>query len=319
MASWVQRLFGSWRSAAPAAAVTRSAPRRAGAAIGLALPAAQPTPALAVPSIGVPTEQLAASLLGAPHGLSEVDATADEAVALSHLRGLLHASTPPSELLPRASAVVPQLLSRLRQADLQLGSLSEQVGKDVVLAAEVLRVAASPMYRGFDAARDLDEAITRIGTVGLRSAIARVVLRPIFRGDVGTLSRAAEARLWTLSEHQSQAMAHLCAAKGFDRFEGYMAGMLHATGWTVALRSLDQIGWTAALPPTRAFGQQLLIAKDALFAKVVSSWALAPGVDALCHHIAQHGLQVSAMPQTALLRDAEQAAIEHLLNPGLQA
>src|SRR5438034_1054601 len=118
-----------------------------------------------------------------------------ETRGLAWLDGLVDAARAPAELLPRAPAVVPQLLSLLRQGDASLGALSQRVAKDVMLTAEVLRQASSVAYRGDHAVIDVEQALALLGTEGLRQVIARVVLRPLFDGHVGPLSARAAVRL----------------------------------------------------------------------------------------------------------------------------
>ncbi len=299
---------------APAPTPGLDTPAAAVATAETAEPAAPP-PAPVVPVMPVTPANTVAWLISLPPGEPRSQPNADELVALAHVRTLLSPDRPAADLLPRAGAVIPQLMALMRQEDLSLRTMAEQVAKDRVLAAEVLRVASSATYRSGGEPRDLDDAIARIGTVGLRSAIARVVLKPILRGEAGALSAQAEAGLWALGERQAQALADLCGAQGLDRFEGYMAGLVHSTGWTVALRALDRAGWRPRLAPSIAFAEPLIAAKDALFGKVVGSWALAPAIDALCAQAARGGLAGSDAPFAVLLRQSEQAAMAAMLNP----
>ena len=98
-------------------------------------------------------------------------------------------------MLPRAAALIPQLLAMLRQSDLPVPAIAERLSKDAVLTAEVMRLASSPFYRAQGCVNDLARAISLIGMRGLNTVISRVVLKPIYDAAPGPLSARASARL----------------------------------------------------------------------------------------------------------------------------
>jgi HDOD domain len=265
------------------------------------------------PSSRHPRCTIAPWLVAAPPAQERAPSPA-ELQALAQLRSLLDPAKPAAELLPRAGAVIPQLLAVMRQHDLPVAAMCDQVTKDRVLTAEVLRLASSAVYARLEPPRHLEDAIGRIGTVGLRAAIARVVLKPILRGGTGLLNDEAEARCWAFGDEQAQMMGTACDAAGRDRFEGYMLGLVHGTGWTVALRSIDARTWPAGTACSLAFAEQLFSLKDRLFAKVAGSWALSPAIAALCAETLQTGgLHRAAHPLASLLRESEMRAAQRAI------
>lgn len=244
--------------------------------------------------------------------------TASEAQALAALEVLLHRHSA-AELLPRAPAVVPQLLSMLRHDDRSLAALSQRVAADVMLSAEVIRQAHSAAHahrhEPHGQAIDLRQALALLGVDGLKAVIARVVLRPLFDGQAGRLSAMASARTWRHAERQAQHAAALAAGGGLDPFDGYLGGLVHGTGWTVAFRALDRQPVPLALPLSEAFAQRLAPLADALFGKVVADWRLTPALTALCREL-QRGAPLDGLPLGAVLRHARQAAMLDLLEPG---
>lgn len=184
------------------------------------------------------------------------------------------------ELLPRAPAVIPQLLGALRQRAPSLPALVERVSKDLLLAAEVMRMARSVAFSRDGEVHDLSRAITALGEQGLQRAISRVLLRPLMQSGGGKLSVLAAERLWDHTEHKSALCSVKAAAAGLDPFDGYMAGMLHSAGWTVALRLLD-LRSPPPWPWSRNFVESLVARRDPLFGKVVGGWHVSPVLDAL--------------------------------------
>lgn len=225
----------------------------------------------------------------------------------------------PDELLPRAAALIPQLLAMLRQADLPVPALAQRVAKDVVLSAEVLRLASSPYYRAQAAVTDLPQAIALIGVDGLQTVIARVVLKPIFESAPGPLSARAGARLWDHAEALAAHTAEQAAQAGAAAFDGYLAGLLHGSGWTMALRLLDRAGITLDLPPTAAFAQAAAERAHRLFGQAAQRWSITPAFAAFGSDARDHPLADSTDPLAAALRRAETQALAALAAPATGA
>jgi hypothetical protein len=231
-----------------------------------------------------------------------------ERQGIARLDALIGAAHTPADLLPRAPAVIPQLLSQLRQHDASLPAMSQRVTKDLVLTAEVLRQAGSAAYRAQGAVADVEQALALLGVDGLRTVIARVVLRPLFAGHTGRLALTSAARLWAYAEREAQFAAAAAAEQGLDRFDGYLGGLVHCTGWTVAFRALDRLHVPLALPFSAAFVPLLIQRKDALFGKVVGDWQLTPGLTALCAELRERGLAQAQSPLAGVLVHAQECA-----------
>jgi len=240
---------------------------------------------------------------------------ANEVTVLTMLDAQLSMQRSAAELLPRAPAVIPQLMSVLRQDDGSLAALAERVSKDLVLVAEVMRMARSAWYRGQGEIPDLAHAISTIGVAGLRSAIAKVVLRPLFDPGCGELSQRAAARLWAHSEQKAGHCSRLIAVAGGDPFDGYLAGLMHNAGWTVALRAADRNGglqW----PWSTAFVDELLARRDPLFGRIVGDWQITGALTELAAQALGAGLQSSGSVLARMLLAADrQASVELLEQP----
>ena len=170
-----------------------------------------------------------------------------ERKALEALDQTLALPTPPEDLLPCAAALIRPLLALLCQTDLPVPALAERVSRDLVLTAEVLRMASSPYYRAQGEVATLEPAIPLFGIQGLQAVFARVVLKPMCEAPPGPLSAHAASRLWDHAEALARHSARLGGQAGLRMSDSYLAGLLHGSGWTITLRVLDRAGFTPPL------------------------------------------------------------------------
>lgn len=288
------------------------------AACAAAVPAARPTvtpfPAPALPAdLSTPfVEWLQDS---APS--RETPIGPRELRALRHLDTLLADPQTPADLLPRTPAVVPQLLSLLRQDDLPLAAVTERITKDVQLTAEVLRLANTAHYRqrASHAVADLSQAVAKLGADGVQRAIARVVLKPLYEGQGGRLSARAAPRLWEHGERKAVLCASLAAQRGLEPFEGYLAGLMHNAGWSIAWRAFDRMDGGVSTPFSQAFVQQLVLRKDKLFGRAAAGWQISASLTALGEDILAQGLEPARSPLAAALALADREATIAVLAP----
>jgi hypothetical protein len=200
---------------------------------------------------------------------------------LASLDAVLGSSQACAALLPRAPAVIPQLLNILRDNHLSTDALAQRVMRDPHLVAEVIRMANSAQARASAPVGDIAEAIGRLGTNGLRRAIARVVLKPMFVGTADTLSARCAQRLWQNSDAKAAACQQEAVKKGLDPFEGYLTGLMHNIGWTAALRAIDGSQGGAPGQFSPAFVAAFEPRRNRFFATLVTAWQLTPGLTAL--------------------------------------
>ncbi len=235
----------------------------------------------------------------------------DEVIASETLR---------AGLLPRAPHVVPQLMKTLRDENYSSADVAGRISRDVVLSAEVIRSATST-YRAKDDVEgeiDLARAVAMIGTAGLRRAIASVVLRPIFDAGGDTLSAKAATRIWKDADRKARLCATISSQLSLDPFDGYLAGLLHNSGWTAVLRAIDgfddllvadaDLAHAAVVP-------ELLRRRDALFGAIVGPWRLSPAIDALAAEVGRLGLDAARSPLGLALAEANRLAAWHALTP----
>lgn len=203
-----------------------------------------------------------------------------EQALLEPVRAMLALDTLPDNLVPRASAVIPQLLRALRQESGSRKEVVERIAKDQLLTAEVLRLVRSPLYRTQTPIASLDAAVSIIGTSGVHSAISRVVLKPIFAQSQQGLVAAASSRTWQFAERQGEVCAGMAAEAGLEWFDGFLAGTLHGVGRTALLKILDTAGAeTQPLwPCSKVWDAALSLLANQLFAKLALQWDIAPAL-----------------------------------------
>ncbi len=227
------------------------------------------------------------------------------------------------QLLPRAPDVVPRLMKTLRDEGYSSVDVAQRISRDMVLSAEVIRMASSTFYRADERTPDLARAVAVIGTQGLRRVIARVVLRPLFdaRGDTlsargDTLSARAAPQIWEDADKKARLCVALAAGSAIDPLDAYLAGLLHNTGWSAALRAIDGLAGAPVPPAVLAHPQivdALFVRRDQLFAKLVPPWQLGAEVAALAEEIGGDGLSAARAPLGHALRQAQDLASLHTL------
>jgi len=279
-------------------------------------PSAQPSPA-----VPAPTLQAIPWLLGC-NALTDSPITAIERDALEAVARALTQPVVADNLLPRAAALIPQLIALIRQSEsLPTPAIVERVGKDTQLVAELMRLASSPYYRVQGEVTSLEQAINLIGVQGLQTVIARVVLKPIYGAAPGPLSGRAGLRLWEHSEALARHTAILADASGQPVLDAYLAGMLHDTGWTVAFSLIDRAGLSAplALPPSQTFGTAVTEQAHRLFGLAAQAWDITPGFTALAQDARRNGLAAASHPLAQLLIQAQERCLRELGDDGKPA
>ena len=311
MSHWFQRvstLFGA-RPLPPAArpaaapAPARAMPTRAANPQAAPPPAAEPE-AGAAPDLQQPFFEWL--LDTGPAALAPLSPA--ERRLLARLDAVLASDTSRTELLPRAPAVIPQLLNSLRDESQSSDALARRVAKDPHLVAEVIRLANGALTRAAAPVTDLPQAIARLGTEGLRRVIARVVLKPLFDAQADTLSARAAPKLWLHSEAQAAECMKRAAAAGLDPFEGYLAGLMHNIGWTAALRVLDRAEGGTPGSFSREFVQAFESRRELFFALLVMPWQLTESLTALAVEMLDCGLAATTSPLGQALHAADRSA-----------
>jgi HD-like signal output (HDOD) protein len=219
---------------------------------------------------------------------------AREEQALRQLDRLVADPDAHAHLLPRATAVVPPLLARLRDPSTALSDLTQLVARDITLVAEVIRMANSSYFRRDEAVVELGHAIQVLGIEGLRNTIARVVLKPLIDARGGELVARSARRLWEHTDRKSQLCAAVARGNGFDAFDAYVLALAHSAAWSVTLRTLDTVDGQAPWCVGTAFAAALVHRRDHLLAIIARQWQLPGSAVEVAAEVGHRGLAAAA-------------------------
>jgi hypothetical protein len=297
------RKLGGVRPSGPAPA---AGPRGVLAA-GPPGPAAGAAAASALP----PELQFFAWLLGEAPEQERLSGT--EQALLDHLDAVVASEALRAELVPRARAIIPQLMHSLRDDSQSAQALTARVARDPNLVVEVLRLAGGVGYGNGMPVSDLTQAVGRLGTDGLRRAIARILLKPIFDAQADPLLGRTADRLWLHAEGTAELCLRTAAIARVEPFDAYLAGLMYNVGWTATFRALDRSPAGSPRALSAEFIHALSPRRDRLFALLVKSWSLSDSLSTLAAEILAQGGDVPGLALGTLLRSADRAAFLKLL------
>lgn len=245
MYEWLQRLFSS--SASDGAPQGTVAPVATAPPAGAAPPTPQPAAVEPTQAPIVPFDQLDQVNSRYNHwlfdteGESGLDCNPLEHQVLDALAEIIESQQSGAALVRRMPGMIPQLLQSLRSDNFSGAQLSRTISNDVVLVAAVTRLANSSLKGTGTAISSVEHAVMLIGQEGLRHLITSVAFRPIIDMHSGHFTRTLAPRIWEHSERCAVANRALAEELGVDRFEAFLAGLVHNVGLIVALRIMDQV------------------------------------------------------------------------------
>ncbi len=188
-----------------------------------------------------------ALMIGAEE-ISERELIKLEIDALQALGETIRNSASLAKQVPRIPELLPRLMQSLGEGKHAVAELARQIGSDPTMVAEVLRAANSPYYRTRNEITSIDHAIVVLGDGGVRETIARIALQPVIQFDPGFYSQTVAPRIWEQSGKCAVVCSVLSEALNEDRFNAYLAGLMHNVGATILFRALSR-GLGGAPPP----------------------------------------------------------------------
>ena len=178
----------------------------------------------------------------------------------ANIVAILDVDTLDPNYFPRRPALMPQLLQAVNDPGAASDRLSRIVAHDPVLAADVLRLANSGLYRTSTAPIEtIQRAIVVCGVDALRGMLAAAMLRPVFRATRKNFPRFPRV-LWERTERAARA-AELYAqqTRPQDRFEAQLVVLLSALGPLVVYgATLDVYARNAHFAPSSALCMELI-------------------------------------------------------------
>ncbi len=159
------------------------------------------------------------------------EARALENLLISHFDG--HDLTMPP--IPRVAESVLALLASSRN---NATSVAREIAKDQVIAASLLRMTNSPLYRGLKKITALQPAVARIGNQAIRTLMMHESLRAAMFQARGAARRLA-AVLWARALAGAHVMRGLSEFTSVEKEEASLMGLLHDIGNVVVLRIMQ--------------------------------------------------------------------------------
>lgn len=192
-------------------------------------------------------------------------------------RALAHVDLRP-QLLPRRPHLLPQLMRAVNDPDASGRGIAAIIAQDPALAANLLRIANSALYRPQGAPLEsLERAVVHIGTEGVRQIVAAAVMQPVLSLDGGLYSRLPAA-VWDYALRTATAAAAYMRERGGDTLSAQLAGLLQGLGAVVILRVLrDAYAERPGLPYSLEVAAALVERHTAAVAKTIAiTWDLPP-------------------------------------------
>jgi putative nucleotidyltransferase with HDIG domain len=229
--------------------------------------------------------------------------------------------------LPLLPQVASQVLAMSTVDDTSAWRLAELLHRDQAIAAHVLRVANSPLYKPRVPIVSLQQAISRLGLATLREIIITVSIQSRILNVPGY---ATEARaLWQHAVHTA-AYARAIARRCRRSVEGaFLGGLLHDVSKPVLLLALADLQAQLEEPLTPpVVATALEVYHTQVGALLASAWKLPPEV---CESMVYHHdySAASAHPEAVLITcladrvtyalTQPEVALEHLRHDPLWA
>lgn len=204
--------------------------------------------------------------------------------------------------VPPYPAVALRLQRTLARSNHGLGEVADALSADPALAARVLSVANSHLYRGTSDITTVARAVNRLGTrtvasIALAAGIGAAAMQPGVLFDV-------KYRVWRRSVTSALACQKLAQLRTLDPEQGFLAGLLHGFGRSLAVAALEQL--LAAKRPARplSLAEWLTIAEQqrgTLAGIMAQRWEL-PAVIA-------SAMEDEVSPMGALVAEADRLAL----------
>ena len=306
MMQWLRNLFGTHA----AAALQPSAP--AGDIVSTAVPVvAAAAKKTAAPPTGISwlaREDVNANFSGwlfARSDYSDLQTSNAERDVLATLDEIIESPRSGAQLVRRMPGVIPQVLQSLRTNDFSGADLSRKISNDVVLVAEVIRIANSSFYSKVDRISSIEHAVMVLGQDGLRHLITSVAFRPIVDMKSGHFNRLIAPRIWTHSQQCALAARLLAQRGGLNSFDAFLSGLIQNVGLIVALRVMDEVAAGRPGLGSAAFCNALIPKARKLSASISREWRFPDEVALAIEEqaIVDRNITLSALGRNLLMAD----------------
>lgn len=183
--------------------------------------------------------------------------------------------------LPSLPDVALKIRATVNDPRRSSADIARVVQFDPALAARLIQIANSPLYRGSKTFDNCHSAITRIGLAAVRNLVTGLTLRNLFEARTPLLRERLQAT-WQHSCRVAAISSVLArVTQGLDPDRALLAGLIHDIGVLPLLRYIEAEGWGG--PDLDAQRLETLIARlrAALGTFVLKSWQFEPDLAAI--------------------------------------
>ncbi|MCD9087462.1 HDOD domain-containing protein [Stenotrophomonas sp. SY1] len=182
---------------------------------------------------------------------------------------------------PRRPNLLPQLIQNVNDSTASSRSIARIIGSDAVLAATLLRIANSPLYRlQRQDVQSIERAVTLIGNDGIRQIISAALVQPVMQSASGG-DALFSRQLWDYTLRLSLAAAdHARSVEHEDGFAAQLAGLLLGLSAAMVVQAATDV---LAQPPSRAREAATLLevlerCTVPTAVRIASHWKLSPAI-----------------------------------------
>ena len=140
--------------------------------------------------------------------------------------------------LPTLPAIALKAIELTRTPEFNTKDVVSLIEKDPVLAAQMLKLCNSVAMATREPCKSISQAVTRLGSNNLRSALVEISARRLFESHDPKVAETVKA-LWEHSRAVAQLAQRVAAVSGAeDGDTAYLAGLLHDVGKPVVATML---------------------------------------------------------------------------------
>jgi len=238
-----------------------------------------------------------------------------ESNVLKLLNNLLKQDLRSSNLLPRLPAILPKIMSSLRDENSTAIDIARLIENDPVLVADVMRLVNSPFYMTRNKIATLQQATLMLGRDGLRKLVAGAIMKPLLNQKNGYFSTMASPSLWEHSGKTALAASVINSGSEEDLFHAYLAGILHNIGYTLSFKLMDSVFDANHSPNSKEFHIRFVELSQNLTQRIAQAWTMPQPVcaalntqqaiasDNLSHALARNHYIADKLAKTAIVSE----------------
>jgi HD-like signal output (HDOD) protein len=177
---------------------------------------------------------------------------------------------------PRRPLLLPQLLRAVNDDQVSRRELAQIIARDPALAGSLLKLANSAFFRVDERpVESIDRAVALLGTDGIRSLVAAVLVQPVFQLAATQFPHFPEL-VWEYTYRAaSAAEAHAAIVEDSDPFAAQLLGLTMGLGSIVVFRvALDQYAARSVAPQAAVIARLLDAHAAAVARRIAASWEL---------------------------------------------